>query len=348
MTHLSRRTFGKLTLGAGFAAPLHFVRSAVAQPKPGDELVVGVWGGLQERLVREHCEKPLVEKFGCKVSLVLGSTIERRARAYSERGRPSFDILYLNIYESRQAVRDSVTQAPTDAVPNFANLYDAAKIGGYGVAFNPVSIVYDKRKTSNPVTSWKDIWNPEWKGRVAWPVFPGAEGTAGLLMAAKAWGGDEKAVDVGFEKIRELKPFAAIQSSQDQLFGMFDQGVCDLSIEFGSFCRKYAETRNPNVAVANPAEGQALAMNVACITTGTKNQKLAEEWVNLHLSDACMLAYANETYYSPTVKNIAMPDDLKAKLVIGADVAKLVDFDWDHVIKSQAQWAGRFNREIAG
>ncbi|HMR33761.1 MAG TPA: extracellular solute-binding protein [Geminicoccaceae bacterium] len=343
---LDRRSFGKLALGAGVMAPMGFVRTVHAQPKPGDELVVGVWGGAQERLVKEHVEKPLVEKFGCKVSYVLGGTPERRARAYAERGRPSFDVLYLNIFESRQAVKDGVTQASTDAVPQYANLYDVAKLGGYGVALNPCTIVYDKRKGS--VSSWKDLWNPEWKGRIAWPTYPGAEGTAGLLMSAKIWGGSESDIDIAFEKIKELKPFAAIHGSGDQLFQMFDQGVCDLSIEFGSICRKYAETRNPNLELANPVEGQAIAMNVACITTGTQNQKLAEEWVNLHLSEPCMLAYAREIYYSPTVRNLNIPDELKPKLVLGGDAEKLVDFDWDVVIRNQPQWSSRFTREIAG
>lgn len=343
---LDRRSFGRLALGAGVLAPMGFVRTAQAQPKPGDELVVGVWGGAQERIVKEFVEKPLVAKYGCKVSYVLGGTPERRARAYAERGRPSFDVIYLNIFESRQAVKDGVTQAATDAVPQYANLLDVAKLGGYGVALNPCTIIYDKRKGS--ISSWKDIWNPEWKGRIAWPSYPGAQGTAGLLMAAKVWGGSENDIDIGFEKIKELKPFAAIQGSQDQVYQMFDQDVCDLSIEFGSFSRKYGETRNPNLEIANPAEGQAIAMNVACITAGTRNQKLAEEWVNLHLSEPCMLAYAEQIYYSPTVKNLNVPDALKPKLVLGSDAEKLVDFDWDVVIRSQPQWSSRFTREIAG
>ncbi len=198
------------------------------------------------------------------------------------------------------------------------------------------------------MTSWKDLWNPEWKGRIAWPSYPGAQGTAGLLMAAKMFGGSETNIDPAFREIAKLKPFAAIQGSQDQLYGMFDQGVADISIEFGSFTRKYAETRNPNIEVANPVEGQAIAANVACITVGTKNQKLAEEWVNLHLSAPCMLAYANEIYYSPTVKNLTIPAELQPKLVLGADVGKLVDFDWDLVIRNQPAWSSRFNREIAG
>jgi putative spermidine/putrescine transport system substrate-binding protein len=343
---LKRRTFGKLVLGAGLVAPYGFSRTARATPQAGDELVVGIWGGAQERLVKTHIEPVLVDKYGVTISYVLGGTTDRRARAYAERGRPSFDIIYLNIFESRQAVRDGVTQAPTDAVPNYANLYDIAKLGGYGVAFNPVTVVYDRRK--GEVTSWKDMWNPEWAGRIAWPTYPGAQGTAGLLMAAKAWGGSEHDVDIGFEKIQELKPFAAIQSSQEQVFQMFDQDICDLTVEFGSFSRLYAETRNENVEIANPVEGQVIAMNVACITEGTQNQVLAEEWVNLHLSEPCMMAYAEEIYYSPTVRNLDIPDELAAKLVIGDDVENLVDFDWDHVIESQPRWSSRFNREIAG
>ena len=345
---LSRRNFSKLILAAGATAPFSFIRNAAADPKPGDELVVGIWGGVQEKLVREYCEKPLVKKFGCKVNLVLGGTPERRARAYAERGRPSFDIVYLNIFESRQAVKDRVTQAPTAAVPQYAHLFDIAKIGGYGVAINPITIIYDKRKAKKPVTSWKDLWNPEWKGRIAWPAYPAAEGAAGLLMSAKVWGGSENNIDVAFQKIKQLKPFAAIPSSQDELYQMFDTGVCDIAIEFGSLSRKYGETRNPNLVIATPVEGQAAALNVACITQGTANQKLAEEWINLHLSPECMLAYARETYYSPTVNNVTIPPDLAPKLIGPKDAAKLVDFNWDVVIANQRAWTTRFNREIAG
>jgi hypothetical protein len=48
------------------------------------------------------------------------------------------------------------------------------------------------------------------------------------------------------------------------------------------------------------------------------------------------------------VRNLTIPPDLAPKLVLGADVSKLVDFDWDHVIAQQAAWTTRFNREIAG
>jgi putative spermidine/putrescine transport system substrate-binding protein len=345
MTSITRRG----ALIAALATPAIWGRDAVAQIRRGDELTVGIWGGAQERITREFCATPLERQHGVRINYVLGGTTERRARAYAERGRPSFDLLYLNIFESRQAVRDGVTQAPSANVPNFANLYPLARIGGYGVAFNPVTIVYDRRAVAAPMTSWKDFWRADLRGKVIWPTYPGAQGTAALLMAAKVWGGSENNIDPAFTKIAELRPFAAIQGSQDQLYGMFDQQVGAASVEFGSFTRTYAETRNPNIVIAEPVEGQAVAANFACITTGTTKQALAEAFVNLHLSPECQTAYAQQIYYSPTVSNVTLAPDLAAKLIIGeAAVAKLIDFDWDVVIRNQPRWSSRFTREIAG
>jgi putative spermidine/putrescine transport system substrate-binding protein len=342
---LSRRAL----LGTALAAPAIWGRDAVAQIRRGDELTVGVWGGVQERIVREFCATPLEQRHGVRINFVLGGTTERRARAYAERGRPSFDLIYLNIFESRQAVRDGVTQAPTANVPNFANLYPLARMGGYGVAFNPVTIVYDRRMVAAPITSWRDLWRDDLKGKIILPGELGAQGIATLLMSARAWGGSENNVDPGFRRLAEMKPIRAFQSSQDQLFGMFDSQVGAASVEFGSFTRSYAESRNPNIVIADPTEGQAVAMNVACITTGTRNQALAEAWVDLHLSPACQRAYAERTYYSPTVRNMDLPPELAAKLIIGEEaVRRLVDFDWDVVTRNLQRWSSRWTREIIG
>lgn len=346
---LSRRRFGQMALGGAtlLAAPAILKQPLRANIAPGSTLVVGVWGGAQERIVREFCGEPLIEKYGVNIEYVLGGTTERRARAYQERGRPSFDVIYLNIFESRQAVRDSVTQ-PAREIEGYDDLYDLARLGGYGVAFNAITPVYDQTMVDAPMTSWQDFWREDLAGKIAWPSYPGAQGTAALLMAARINGGDEYNIDPGFEAIRALKPFAAFQSAQAQLYGMFDAQQVAASAEFGSFTQMYADTQNPNVIVSNPSEGMPVAMNVACITEGTENQSLAEAWVSLHLSEACQRAYAEQVYYGPTIRSLELPPELTEKVIYGEEeVASLIDFDWDHIIAQQASWSSRFNREIS-
>lgn len=349
LTRFNRRRFGQLAAGSAafLAAPAILTNPVRAQIAAGSTLVVGIWGGAQEKITREFIAEPLMEEYGVTIEYVLGGTPERRARAYQERGRPSFDVIYLNIFESRQAVRDGVTQAPRE-IEGFDNLYDLARLGGYGVAFNAIAPVYDSTMVASPMTAWADFWREDLAGKIAWPSYPGAQGTAALLMAARINGGDEYNIDPGFEAISQLKPFAAFQSSQAQLYGMFDADQVAASAEFGSFTQKYADTQNGDIVVAKPSEGLPVAMNVACITEGTENQALAEAWVSLHLGEACQRAYAEEMYYGPTIKSLELPPELAAKCVYGEDdVANLVDFDWEHVNAQQAVWSSRFNREIA-
>lgn len=348
LTRLNRRRFGQLAVGGAtfLAAPAILTHPVRAQIVAGSKLVVGIWGGAQEKITRKYIAEPLMEEYGVEIDYVLGGTVERRARAYQERGRPSFDVLYLNIFESRQAVRDGVTQ-PAREIEGYENLYDLARLGGYGVAFNAITPVYDSTMVASPMTAWADFWREDLAGKIAWPSYPGAQGTAALLMAAKINGGDEFNIDPGFEAIKQLKPFAAFQSSQAQLYGMFDADQVAASAEFGSFTQKYADTQNGDIIVSKPSEGMPVAMNVACITEGTENQALAEAWVSLHLSEACQRAYAEEIYYGPTIKSLELSAEIAEKCVYGPeDVANLVDFDWEHVIAQQAAWSSRFNREI--
>ena len=204
---LDRRTFGRLVLGAGAIAPYAFVRTAVAQPKPGDELVVGVWGGAQERIVKEY----LREAAGREIWL------QGLLRARRHAGAPGARLCRARAAELRRDLsqhlrepaggegRGDAGRRPTPCRSSPTSTMSPSS-AATASRFNPCTIVYDKRKAAKPMTSWKDIWNPEWKGRIAWPSYPGAEGTAGLLMAAKVWGGGENNIDVAFEKIKELKP----------------------------------------------------------------------------------------------------------------------------------------------
>ncbi|MDP5221012.1 MULTISPECIES: extracellular solute-binding protein [Ruegeria] len=347
---LTRRTFTAGTLAgvSVLAAPAIISGPARAEIKAGDKLVVGIWGGAQERITKKFIAEPLVEKYGVEIEYVLGGTVERWARAYAERGQPSFDVIYLNIFESRRAVTDGVTQAPKPEVAGFDDLYELAKKGGYGVAFNSVTPVYNQTMVDAPITSWLDLWRPDLAGKLAWPSYPGAQGTAALLMAARTHGGDEFNIDPGFEAIAELKIVHCVPVAPVPACGMFEAGAAAASVDFGSFTQKFADTVNPDIIVSNPTEGMPVALNVACITEGTRNQALAEEWVSLHLSPECQLAYAEEIYYGPTIKSLELPGALAEKVIYGEEeVARLIDFDWDHIIKMQPEWASRYNREIA-
>jgi len=314
----------------------------------GRTLVVGVWGGPQEDIIREHVIKPFEAETGATVELVLGGTSDRFARLYAEKDNPTMDVVYLGLAQTIQAVEDGMVLPPNPAgVPEYNNLYQQAKDpGAYGVAFLAIGIMYNTELVDTPPTSWKDLWKPEYKGKVAPFVFPGTQGTAFLVMASRVHGGDEKNMDPGFEALKALKPYPAILSGVDETNLALQQGDAWFTPQIHGLVYTFKGQGGP-VDFVIPEEGAPLAMNSAAIVTNSKNVDLAEIFINYHLGQATQEAYAKELYYAPTNKTVVLDPDLASKMPYGPEeVGKLLVLDNKTISEKSAEWADRWNREI--
>lgn len=314
----------------------------------GRTLVVGIWGGPQEELVREHVVKPFEEMTGASVELILGGSSDRFARIYAELDNPTMDVVYLGLDQTMQAAADGVIQPPNpDGVPEYNNLYPQAQAtGGYGVAFMSIGIMYNTDFIDSPPTSWLDMWKPEYAGKVAPFVFPGTQGTAFLNMAARVHGGNESNIDPGFEAIKKLKPFPAILSGVDETNLGFQQGDIWMAPQIDGLVQTFKEEGGP-VDFVIPKEGAPLAINSAAITMNSQNTDLAEIFINIHLGQNNQEAYAKELYYAPTNKTVQLDADLASKMPYGEEeVNQLLVLDSMTITANATEWAERWNREI--
>lgn len=310
--------------------------------------MVGIWGGPQEEIVREHVIKEFTEITGADVELVLGGSSDRYARIYAEKDAPTMDVVYLSIAQIQQATADGVVLPANPAgVPEFANLYpQAQEYGGYGVAFLSIGLMVNTETVTEMPTSWLDLWKPEYKGKVAPFVFPGTQGTAFLAMAARVHGGGEDNIDPGFEALKALKPFPMILSGVDETNLAFQQGDVWFAPQIQGLVETY-KAEGGKVEFVTPEEGAALAMNAAAIATNSANIDLAEIFINIHLGQACQEAYARDLFYAPTNKTVVLDADLAAKMPYGEEqVAKLLMLDFPTITANQSDWVDRWNREI--
>ena len=314
----------------------------------GRTLVVGIWGGPQEDLIREYVVRPFEEQTGATVELILGGTSDRFARIYAEVDNPTMDIVYMGLDQTMQAAADEVIQEPNPAgVPEFNNLYPQAQAtGGYGVAFLSIGIMYNTDAIDTPPTSWLDMWDPAYSGKVAPFVFPGTQGSAFLNMAARVHGGDENNIDPGFEAIKELKPFPAILSGVDETNLAFQQGDVWLAPQIHGLVHSFRDEGGP-VDFVIPEEGAPLAINSAMITKNSPNTDLAEIFINMHLGQVAQEAFARDLYYAPTNRTVVLDEELASRMPYGEDeVNQLLVLDSMTITANAADWADRWNREI--
>lgn len=309
----------------------------------GQTLVVGVWGGVIEDILRENVI-PSLEARGANVELLLGGTGDRFSKIYMEKDNPSMDICYLNMFECQQSMKDGITEPPSDRIPAFDDLYPIATNASYGVSLMALGIAYNP-DYFDEAPNWEDLWKPEYKGKIAFPNYPGSEGDAFLALAAMLNGGSEYDMDKGFEKLRELCPVPLVYTNLDELFMMMDKGDIVAAPVISGYVWTYID-KGLNIAFSWPEEGAIKTMDVLTIVANNKHPELADAWTQLALSPRTQKAYAEQIYFGPTNSNVVLEGEIADRNVYGDKVDALLDFDWMYLLEHRSEWSQRWNKEI--
>jgi len=316
------------------------------QPYKGQKLVVGVWGGSYADTIKKYAVEPL-EKKGATVELVLGGTGDRLSKLYAEKGNPSMDVAFLNLYESKQAIDDGVAEPADSSLPNFSQLYPAAQQNGYGMTFMGLGIVYNKDLVKTPIKEWADLWRPDLKGKIAFPTYPGFEGDSFVAIAGKAFGRTEKDDQANFDKLKELTPVPMSYSNLDELFLELKNGGVLAAPIFNSYANEYIKKGFPVEFVSPNSPGPVMAKDTIVIAKGTKHEELAKEFVNLCIGQEMQTHFATDLFFGPTNKEVQVSDDLAQQIVYGEDaVSKLEVLDWDYIISKRSDWTQKWNTEL--
>jgi putative spermidine/putrescine transport system substrate-binding protein len=328
------------------AAMLALLGKPAAADDLGKTLVVGVWGGDIERLIRSHVVAPLEKATGAKVELLLGGTGDRLAKLYAERTHPTMDVAFLNIYEAPQAQKDGIVDAPDPSTPYFKAIWPGMNNGCYAMSLNGLGIAYSKKAVPTP-PEWADLWKPEYKGKIALPPYPSSEDDGFLGVAARLAGADEHAPDKAFAKVADLKPIAATYTSLDQVFGLMDSGDVAMAPMIGGYAMA-ALKKDSNIGFVYPKNpGPVLVRDMLCIVANGPNPDLAKQFAALALGVDTQTAYATELYFGPTNMGVTVPASMAGDVIATPEQVKsLLVLDWPYIIGQRSAWTDRWNREI--
>jgi hypothetical protein len=127
---------------------------------------------------------------------------------------------------------------------------------GVAMLLDSVDIMYDSTKVSSPISSWLDLWRPEFKGKIALPAMPLAGYvTLTLLGVARTLGGGERNVEDAFKKIKELRPSVrAFVTDPNQASQLMERSEILAAPQYSARISNVMKA-NAHVARATPKEG---------------------------------------------------------------------------------------------
>ena len=196
------------------------------------------------------------------------------------------------------------------AMPNIQNLtpelqhpeFDPNQEYSVVYTWGMTGIVYNKKYIKTPPTSWNDLWDPKYKGRVI--LLNDSREVLGMGLKKNGYSynsTDPEQVKKSFEDLKALAP-GVLAYDTDSLKQKFiaEEGWIGTMWSGDAY---FSHLDNPNLGFVIPKEGTTVWADALAIPKGAKHKELAEKFINF-LYDPKVSAqnYEYIGYNDPNVK----------------------------------------------
>lgn len=320
---ISRRTL--LSGTAALAASATLTRgSAEAAAK---ELHIMMAGGSW----KDYVDKTFVASFAkannVEVIWKLGLSMEPIIMA--QQRNPQWDLVHTGQTRAEQLGAMKLYLPWTqDKMPNLAKVHPSFKYEHLaGKCHTPYGLLVNTKEIKDEITSWFDLWNPKYKGKVGFPAWNWV-GDEVFYAINGVLGGTPEKTDVGIAKFKELfaQNDCKFINNVEHTRQMVEAGEVWLCPNFGARVEQIAAGGTP-VEFRIPKEGGiSWIWNTALVANRPPDSiDLSQRYLDTTLDAEKQIEFARLTGYPPTnveaMKNL--PPDLKKLYISDSDLELL-------------------------
>lgn len=337
----------------------HAVLTAFALATPvaaisADTLYVGGAGGSTQKVFEEKIIPAFEAKTGAKVVYVPGNSTDILAKLVAQKGKQDMSLAIIDDGPMFQAMEQGLCSPLDDSGP-IKDLYPAARMPGgkaVGIGFFAAGLAYNKEVfTKNgwkAPTSWMDLADPKYKGKVAIPPISNGYGLLTLVMMARINGGSEDKIDPGFDVMsKKVAPnVLAWEPSPGNMAQLMQTGDAAL-VAWGNLRVQAVADQGAPVAFVYPKEGAPLLMTAACVVSGAPQPKLGQLFLQDIVSPVSQALLAKASSFGPVNRSTKLEPDVAKKVVYGTEqVSALIQPNYTTINAHRAEWTKRWNREV--
>jgi putative spermidine/putrescine transport system substrate-binding protein len=355
---LSRRNFLGLLAGAGTAAGL----AACGNPGGGGSassvtsLTMFHWAGAQGAVPKKVGDAFATAK-GVKVSYIEGTNAETFPKLVSSvqinPDKPLLNLGFFNGQSFATGEKSDLWLPVPDSVANAGKVLEkyriASKHGAYMV-MDAMGLVYSKKAFPTPPTSWNQLFDAKYKGKVTTWDAP-AFGVNGLPVIAKINGGSESNLAPGLERFAaaaKAKQFNGFISSVDQLRQQLKSGEVVIAPGFQGVAEPWIQAGD-DIGFVVPEEGVMAFPEGFQIVKGSTDaqQTAAAELMNEIFDPANVSAYCEATGTIPLVEGATLGEKYKDRAGFQLEtVEKAIQIDWAALVAATEAATKTWNDEV--
>jgi len=315
-------------------------------------------GSNQEIVPKEVIDRYMKDNPHVKVETAQGSnaaTFPGIVAAYKTTGKPTANAGYFNPDASTKGDLENIwMNLDLDRIPNAKNIAPGFRRPnnlGIGWGMSPLGIGYRKDRISPAPSSWLDLLDPKYKGRVGLPDAPLAFTFGGMIVVNRILGGTEKDMSRGFKAFSDAAKagqFHSVFPGNQALKDLMVKGEVNLvGYSYGNL----APWRKEGVPIdyVVPKEGQVAFPLYFQILKGSTPAQVyhSEQIINRLLAPETLARYAELVLIAPANPQVPLPADLAQDPAFAkANIEKAIQIDWTTVAESTTDWLAQWNRDV--
>jgi putative spermidine/putrescine transport system substrate-binding protein len=223
--------------------------------------------------------------------------------------------------------------------PTIGPYYASSYLGILGLVWNT--------KLAKKPTSWDDLWNPQYKGKVAIGDFAWT-GQDWLPAISRLHGGSEDNVGPGIDAIADLvkKQQAVIVGSSDQMIKLFQSEAIVMAPFWNG--RTGAMQRHGVPVAIEFVPNSIFIGDGYLIMKGTPALELAQRWVNVTIDGQHSLDMAELSGYPPSDTRVKLTPEMLAIRGTAKELKNVIPIDWSKVAKNRDANLQLWDEKIKG
>jgi putative spermidine/putrescine transport system substrate-binding protein len=332
------------------AATATVALAAASGVAAADELVLGSFGGSFADNVTACYIEPFKAATGADVILKLGSSSQHAAAVRATAGQSDMDVVFADdAFAVQMANEGLLVQLDRSKLSNAPEIIDGAwgANDAYVAAMlGATTIIYNKDTVTTPPTSWNDLFDPKYEGRVTIGDISGTTGWQFLAALNQMEGGTLDDITPGIEKVKPLaKSSVLLYSQADQVVALFERGEIDIAVWYPDRAGVAAKNGLP-LAAAYPAEGAVGIRPTISIPKGTAQEDLAHKFIDTVLDADNQKCFSEIQFIGSVNKNVTLSDEVSAIVPTGEALDKMLFLDPNDMAQRLPDWTRRWQREV--
>ncbi|MBJ7537650.1 polyamine ABC transporter substrate-binding protein [Marinomonas sp. C1424] len=317
-------------------------------------LYLGAYGGSTEKLMMEKI-LPVWEKANnAKVVYVPGNSTKTLAKLQAQKSNQELDVVFLDDGPMYKAISLGFCADIKDA-SIFNDVYDIAKMKtekAVGLGFVVTGLAYDKQvfkaKGWDAPTSWADLADPKYKGKLVVPPVSNTYGLHALVMTARLNGGSETNIQPGFDQMIDkiASNVLVFEPSSGKLSELFQTKEVALASWGSGRMKSLSDTGFPGGFVY-PKEGGVALMIATCPVVNSDVPELAQSLIQYLLTADVQKQIAEVKGWGPTNMKTVLPKELGDSIPYGPEkINALQTVDWTVINPVRAKWTKQWSRQV--